>query len=108
MDLRHGASNHMTGIKEAFVDLNTGVIGTIRFGNSSVVQIKGCGTILFACKNGEHWTLANTYYIPCLTANIVSCGQLDEDGFQIHIAQGVMRIHDERMRLLVMIHRSTG
>jgi hypothetical protein len=54
MDLRHGASNHMTGIKEAFVDLDTGVIGTVRFGNSSVVQIKGCGTILFACKNGEH------------------------------------------------------
>jgi hypothetical protein len=98
----------MSGIKEAFTDLDTGVIGTVRFGDDSIVQIKGCGTILFACKNGEHRTLTNTYYIQHLTANIISCNQLDEDGFQIHITQGVMRIRDERMRLLAMICRSVG
>jgi hypothetical protein len=69
-----GASNHMTDIKEAFADLDTGVIGMVRFGDGSVVQIKGCSTILFMCKNEEHRTLANTYYISCLTANIISCG----------------------------------
>jgi hypothetical protein len=103
-----GASNHMTGIKEAFTNVDTGIIGMVWFGDGSVVQIKGCGTILFTCKNGEHRTLTNTYYIPCLTANIVSYGQLDEDGFQIHITQGVMRIRDERMWLLAMIYHSVG
>jgi hypothetical protein len=98
-----GASNHMTGIKEAFADFDTGVVGTVRFGDGSVVQIEGCGTILFACKNGAHQTLHNAYYIPRLTANIVSCGQLDEGGFKILIQDGFMRIRDERMQLLAKI-----
>jgi hypothetical protein len=89
------ASNHMTGIKEAFTDFDTGVVGMVWFSDDSVVQIEGCGTILFACKNGAHQTLHNAYYIPRLTANIVSCGQLDEGGF--------MRIRDERMQLLAKI-----
>jgi hypothetical protein len=70
-----GASNHMTGI----AGLDFGVVGTVRFGDGSVMRIEGCDTILFACKNGEHRTLVSVYYIPRLTANIVSCGQLDED-----------------------------
>jgi hypothetical protein len=76
-----GASIHMTSIKEAFTDLNTGIIGMVRFGDGSIVQIKCCGTMLFTCKNGEHRTLANTYYIMRLTTNIISYGQLGEVGF---------------------------
>jgi hypothetical protein len=100
------ASNHMTDIKEVLSDLDTGVIGTIRFSDGSIVWIEGCSTVLFTCKNGEHRLLINVYYITRLTANIVNCGQLDEDGFQIHIERRVMRIHDEKKRLLVKIRRS--
>jgi hypothetical protein len=49
-----GASNHMTGAREAFSDLDFDVGGTVRFGDSSIMRIKGCRTILFTCKNGEH------------------------------------------------------
>jgi hypothetical protein len=112
-DSRHwifdtGASNHMTGAREAFSDLDFDVGGTVRFGDSSIVWIKGCGTILFACKNGEHRALGNVYFIPRLTANIISCGQLDEIGYQILVEGGVMNVHDEHMRLLAKIHRSPG
>ena len=100
-----GASNHMTGCREAFFELDTGVTGTVRFGDGSVVRIEGCGTILFSCKNGEHSALPNTYYIPHLTANIVSCGQLDEVDFEISIGGGVMRVRDEQRRLLAKISR---
>jgi hypothetical protein len=103
-----GASNHMTGIKEVFTDLDLGVIGTVRFGDGSVMRIEGCGTVLFARKNGAHQTLHNAYYIPRLTTNIVSCGQLDEGGFKILIGDGFMRIRDEQMQLLAKIRRSAG
>ncbi|WVZ81795.1 hypothetical protein U9M48_029136, partial [Paspalum notatum var. saurae] len=102
-----GASNRMTGCRDAFSDLDTSVAGTVRFGDGSVVRIEGCGTILFDCKNGEHGALPNTYYIPRLTANIVSCGQLDED-FEILIRRGVMRVRDEQHRLLAKIRRGPG
>jgi transposase InsO family protein len=103
-----GASNHMTGVRGAFVDLDTGITGTVRFGDGSVINIEGCGTILFQCKNGEHRALANTYFIPRLNTNIISVGQLDENGFKIQIEDGVMRVHDEDRRLLAKIHRSAG
>ena len=102
------ASNHMTGCREAFFELDTGVTGTVRFGDGSVVRIEGCGTILFSCKNGEHRALPNTYYIPRLTANIVSCGQLDEVDFEISIRGGVMQVRDEQQRLLAKISRGPG
>jgi len=99
-----GATNHMTGFRDAFSDLDTGVVGTVRFGDGSVVRIKGRGTILFSCKNGEHRTLGNVYFIPRLTTNIISVGQLDEVGFKVLIEEGVMRVFDEERRLLAKVH----
>jgi hypothetical protein len=53
----------------------------VQFGDGSVAKIEGPDTILFACKNREHHTLVNAYFIPCLTMNIISVGKLDEVGF---------------------------
>jgi hypothetical protein len=61
----------------------------------------------FHMQEGEHHTLANTYYILCLTTNIISCSQRDEDGFLINIQGGIMRARDEKMRLLAKIHRDS-
>ena len=47
LDPRHGATNHMTSVRSAFFELDTGVHGTVRFGDGSVVDIEGRGTILF-------------------------------------------------------------
>jgi transposase InsO family protein len=100
-----GATNHMTGSRAAFASIDAGISGTVRFGDGSVVRIEGCGTIMYECKSGEHRTLANVYYIPRLTANIISIGQLDEGGYPVHIDDGVMRIRDEEGRLLTKVHR---
>ena len=64
--------------------------------------------MLFSCKNGEHRSLPNVYYLPRLTANIISIGQLDEGGYQLLVEDGVMRIRDEEWRLLVKIPCSPG
>lgn len=36
-----GASNHMTGYKSKFSELNDGITGIVRFGDGSKVPIKG-------------------------------------------------------------------
>jgi hypothetical protein len=112
-DSRHwifdtGASNHMTDTHEAFSDLDFGVDGTVRFRDGSIMRIEGYRTILFTCKNGEHQTLGNVYFIHRLTANIISCGQLDDIGYQILVEGGMVRVCDEHMRLLAKIPRSSG
>ena len=62
----------MTGTRSAFSELDTGIRGTIKFGDGSVVGIEGHGTVLFKRKGREHQALEGVYHIPCLTANIVS------------------------------------
>ena len=90
-----GASNHMSGSRAAFADLDARVTGSVRFGDGSVARIEGSGTVLFHCKNGEHRALANVYFLPRLTANIISVGHLDEGGYEVLVKHGVMRVWDE-------------
>jgi hypothetical protein len=86
----------MIGERSVFSNLDKGVHGTVRFRDGSVIDIKGRGTILFSCKNGEHQKLAGMYLIPKLTANIISLGQLDEDRYKILIEEGLLHIWDPR------------
>lgn len=52
-----GVTNHMTSVRSAFSELDTGVRGIVRFGDGSMVDIHGHGTILFSYKMGEHQRL---------------------------------------------------
>jgi transposase InsO family protein len=106
--LDSGASNHMTGVREFFAELNTNICGTIRFGDRSVVEIEGIGTVMFIYKTGEHRSLSGVYLIPKLTTNIISLGQLDELGYEIHIKRGVMWVPDEQQVLLAKVQCSTN
>ena len=89
-----GATNHMTGARSAFSELDSGIRGTVKFGDGSVVEIEGRGTILFVSKGGEHRKLTDVYFIPRLKANLVSLGQLDETGCFISIERGLLKICD--------------
>ena len=89
-----GASNHMMGSKVAFSELDGNVAGTVKFGDSSRVAIRGRGTIIFRCQNSEHRALMNVYYIPQLRSSIISIGQLDERSSEVLIKDRVIRIRD--------------
>jgi len=103
-----GASNHMTGTRSLFSELNKGIGGSVLFGDGSTVAIEGRGTIVFSCKNGEQSALTGVYYIPCLTTNNISVGQMDEGGCRIDIYHGVLRIFDRQKKLLVRVKCTSG
>ena len=46
--------HHMTGQREFFSDLDSGVKGSIKFNDASVVEIKGVSSIIFKAKMGKH------------------------------------------------------
>jgi hypothetical protein len=100
------ASNHMTGVRSAFTELDSGITGSVKFGDGSRVEICGRGTILFRCLNGEHRALTDVYYIPRLRSSIISLGQLDEHGCKIKIEDGVLFIRDQERRLLAKVRRT--
>jgi hypothetical protein len=98
----------MTDDRSVFSKLNHDVRGTVRFGDGSVAEIEKSGTIIFSCKNGEHRVLTGVYYLPRLTANIISVGQLDESGCRILIEEGILHIYEPGRKLLAHVSRSSS
>jgi hypothetical protein len=95
-----GASNHMTGHREALTSLDTTVRGTVRFSDGSLVEIEGIDSIMLQMKRVGHKILTKVYFIPKLKCNIVSLGQLEEGGCEIVIMKGFCNVYDAEHMLL--------
>ena len=104
--LDSGASNHITGSKASFSELDDDVTGMVKFGDGSRVAIQGHITIIFRCQNREHRALTDVYYILQLHSSIISIGQLDDRSSEVLIKDGVLRIRDQEQRLLAKVKRS--
>jgi hypothetical protein len=90
-----GAPNHMTGDAAAFAELDERISAKVKFGDGSLVDIHGCGTVLFAVAEGQHRAFTGVYWIPRLRSNIISIGQLDEIDCPTHVEGGFMTVHDK-------------
>ena len=106
--LDNGASNHMTGQRSNFKELDEKVTGHVRFGDSSTVEIKGKGSVMFKCKNGEEIVFSDVYFIPTLCNNIISLGQFSENGYKVVLSGSFLWVHDKQGRLLMKVKRSTN
>ncbi|KAI3782063.1 hypothetical protein L2E82_12095 [Cichorium intybus] len=104
--LDNGASNHMTGVRDYFAELDENVTGLVLFGDRSKVQIKGKGMMLLDCKNGEQLIIPEVYFILALRSNIISLGQMTEEGYKVEMLHEFLRVHDENMRLIMKVQRS--
>ncbi|GJU58446.1 zinc finger, CCHC-type containing protein [Tanacetum coccineum] len=104
--LDNGASNHMTGTKSHFRDIDESTTGRVRFGDGSYVEIKGRGSILLGCKNNEQKIVSDIYCIPNLRSNILSLGQLTEIGCKIIMDGNKLTLYDKNKKLLIKVERS--
>lgn len=95
----------MTGARSAFFELDSRIRETVKFGDGSVVEIEGRGTILFVSKGGEHRKLTSVNFIPRLKANLVKLGQLDEVDCFISIERELLKICNDRQWLLTQVWR---
>ncbi|XP_076952710.1 uncharacterized protein LOC143626527 [Bidens hawaiensis] len=77
--------------------------GLVKFGDGYKVNIKGRGSVIFDCKNGEQRVMNDVYYIPDLCSNILSIGQLTEEGCKVWIANDHLWLYEERDRLLMRV-----
>lgn len=103
--LDNGTSNHMTGDKDNFSELNRSVQGYVKFGDGSKVRVEGKGSIIFRCKNGEQRMLQGVYYKPQRCNNIISLGQLAQNGDWIIIHGLFLWIYDKRDKLLMKVQQ---
>ncbi|WVZ62734.1 hypothetical protein U9M48_012444 [Paspalum notatum var. saurae] len=103
-----GASNHMTGQRSALAHLDDTVRGTVRFGDGSVVEIQGLGSLVTEGRTHEHKVLTDFYYIPKLKSNIISLGQLEEGGCKVVLENGVLTVLDRERALLIRAPRTNN
>ncbi|WVZ63122.1 hypothetical protein U9M48_012781 [Paspalum notatum var. saurae] len=112
-----GASNHMTSRGNVFAELDRDIKGTVKFGNGSIADIQGIGTVVFfgdgsgistvvfSGKHGKHKALRGVYFIPRLKNSIINVGQLVEGGSRIEVEDGLLHIWDRERQLLARVER---
>jgi hypothetical protein len=73
-----------------------------------MARIEGRRAVMFMCKNGESRSFNGVYFIPRLTTNIMSIGQLNEIGYKIDIDASMMKIRESGGVLLTKVKREVN
>ncbi|XP_042460733.1 uncharacterized protein LOC122044288 [Zingiber officinale] len=101
--LDSGASSHIYGRRNLFVELDESTDGDITFGDSSKVQVKGKGALLMHSKDGSHQLISNVFYVSSMKSNILSLGQLLEKNYDIHLKDKYLTLKDDSGRLFAKV-----
>ncbi|KAE8706666.1 hypothetical protein F3Y22_tig00110388pilonHSYRG00007 [Hibiscus syriacus] len=98
-----GASNHMCGHKHLFVDMQEIEEGHVSFGDASKVQVKCQDKICFSQKDGKEGSIEDVYYVHDLKSNILSMGQLLENGYSVFMKDRMLHLKDKKSQLLARV-----
>ena len=77
-----------------FAELDETIKGTVSFGDNSKILIEGKGTILIHLKNGARQFITNVCYVPKMSSNILSLGQLMEKCYTVHMRDFNLMLRD--------------
>ncbi|GKE69980.1 zinc finger, CCHC-type containing protein [Tanacetum coccineum] len=103
--LDNRASNHMTGVREHFKELDEKVSGKVRFGDGSYIEIKGKGSILIEYSRYTKPPNLDVYYIPDLKSNLLSLGQFTEIGCKVVIEDDELQLYDMDNKIFMKVTR---
>ena len=84
----------MIGQRNFFTTLDELTDGFVKFGNNSRVEIKGDGSVVVLCQDGQRLSIGNFLFDPKLCSNILILGRLDEEGCKMTMFGGRFTIHD--------------
>ncbi|KAL6276254.1 hypothetical protein ACE6H2_019855 [Prunus campanulata] len=102
-------SNHMSGCKSSFVNLDESFRSVVSFGDKSTVNVMGNGDIQIRTKNDFVETIANIFFfIPHLKTSLLSAGQLQDKGYGIRIFKGECEVYDPKRCSIAMVKMSSN
>ncbi|CAI7932773.1 unnamed protein product [Closterium sp. NIES-54] len=82
--LDSGCSHHLMGTKEVFADLQpSGDVKHVRGFNGALQDVRGRGTVALQGEAGGQVLIPDVLYVPGVRANLLSAGQLKENGVKL-------------------------
>ncbi|KAG6498678.1 hypothetical protein ZIOFF_038400 [Zingiber officinale] len=94
--LDSGCSSHMTGDGSLFIDLDQNFSSEVKLGDGKLHRSKGKGSVAVQTKGGDKKIINDVLYVPNLTSNLLSVGQLLQRGYSIFFEDEKCRIFDRR------------
>ncbi|KAK3016018.1 hypothetical protein RJ639_007337 [Escallonia herrerae] len=91
-----GCSNHMTGIKENFISMDERFKSKVKLGNGKFVKVEGKGEIDVRTKKGSSKFITDVLYVPSLSQNLLSVGQLNQKGYKLNFDENCCMIIDKK------------
>ena len=98
--LDNGASNHIYGDKDKFIELDEVTRSNVTFADHSNVAIKGKCKILFKLKYRSYQFFSDVYYILMVKSKILSLEQLLEKWYKIKMKYRTLTLLDTKWHMI--------
>lgn len=95
-----GCSNHMTGDKQWFCNINEDYRNKVRLGNDVRVVVMGKGNVRFEIEEAIH-VLTDVYFVPDLRNNLIRVMQIQEKGATVLMKDGFCSVYHPRKGLII-------
>nr|CAN76388.1 hypothetical protein VITISV_037906 [Vitis vinifera] len=90
--LDSGASFHTTPYREIIQNYVAGDFGKVYLADGSTLDVVGIGDVRISLPNGSVWLLEKVRHIPDPRRNLISVGQLDDEGHAILFVGGTWKV----------------
>jgi hypothetical protein len=95
-----GASSHMTGVREHFIDLKDPKVNMdIALRDDTIIRVVGSGTMTFQRDTMPPISFRDVLYVPGLKKNLISISTLQDRGLEVSFRGTEVLIHPKGSRL---------
>ena len=98
-----GCSNHMTRNQDIFVESDQNFVSHVKLGDGKLQSVEGKRVIVVYTKGGNKKLISDVLYVPNLTQNLLSVGQLLQKGYSVYFEDEKCRIFNKENNLTVAV-----
>uniref|UniRef100_A0A2N9EI16 Integrase catalytic domain-containing protein n=1 Tax=Fagus sylvatica TaxID=28930 RepID=A0A2N9EI16_FAGSY len=99
--LDSGCSSHMTMNSKSFVELDRSYSSVVKLRDGKLKKVEGKGTIAVNTNGGNRKFIHDVLYVPSLSQNLLSVGQLLRKGYSLLFDDGECTVYDKKHKLTV-------
>ncbi|MCH84180.1 retrovirus-related Pol polyprotein from transposon TNT 1-94 [Trifolium medium] len=100
--LDSGCSNHMTAHREWLTNFDASRKSFIKVADGRKLAAEGIGNIVIKSKRGTKVIISEVFYVPKMSCNLLSLGQLVEKVFSVNMEDNALKLFDKMKNLVIL------